>query len=65
MKVTMEIRKGIFNADDGRRVVYYPCTALINGEKIRFTVRKEDKSLFDYLVRDCEIEEIEGESAEA
>lgn len=51
MKVELEIVKDSFKSESGEVVEYFRCEAEILGQPIRFTPRKEDKKLLEYLVK--------------
>lgn len=51
MKVELEIVKDTFTNDDGEVIEYFRCEAEILGQPIRFSPRKEDKKLLEYLIK--------------
>ena len=52
---TLTIEDKTFVNADKQNVDYTACTLTINGEQVRVSVKKEDKSLLNYLRRDmCE-----------
>ena len=51
MKVKLEIVKDSFTSEKGEVVEYFRCEANVLGEIIRFTPRKEDKKLLEFLVK--------------
>ena len=50
LEVTMQITKNSFTDDKEELVEYLVCGAEINGQKIKFVPKAEDKSLFNYLM---------------
>ena len=48
---TLVAEDKVFVDDKKNAVEYVACTLLIVGEEIRVSVKKEDKSLFNYLRR--------------
>lgn len=54
---TLVAEDKIFLDDKKNPVEYTACTLLIGGEEIRVSVKKEDKSLFNYLRRSMDAAE--------
>ena len=48
---TLVAEDKVFVDDKKNAIEYTACTLLIGGEEIRVSVKKEDKSLFNYLRR--------------
>ena len=48
---TLVAEDKVFVDDKKNAIEYVACTLLIGGEEIRVSVKKEDKSLFNYLRR--------------
>lgn len=58
MKVELEISKDSFTDEAGVKVEYIRCEAEIFGQPIRFSPRKEDKKLLEYLVKEADKKEV-------
>lgn len=56
MKVELDIKKDSFENERREKVEYYSCKATVCGEEIRFTPRKDDRKLFEHLMKSCEVE---------
>ncbi len=56
MKVELEIARDSFKNERGEEVEYFRCEAELHGEVIRFTPRKEDKKLMEFLLKTSEEE---------
>lgn len=54
LKVEMKIEKRSFE-QNGQEIPYLSCTADVHGEKIRFSLKSDDRSLFDYLTRNDDL----------
>lgn len=57
VKCTLVAEDKVFVDDKKNAIEYVACTLLIGGEEIRVSVKKEDKSLFNYLRRSMEVAE--------
>ena len=40
-----------FKNENGDSITYTVCTAIVSGEEIRMNVKKEDKSLLEFLLK--------------
>ena len=53
---TLTIEDKVFTNESGERVEYTAVTAKVADTDIRLDIRKEDKSLFKYLVKQAQSE---------
>ncbi len=49
VQVEMTIKDKVFKQENGAEVEYVEIVGVLAGESVRFTVKKEDKSLFTFL----------------
>ena len=48
--LNLEIKKKVFEKEDGEKVEYYELSTIIDGQKIGLQVKEDDKKLFKYLL---------------
>ena len=60
MKVEIEIKKAKFTNEAGEVLEYFACVGDVCGEPIRFSIKKDDKKLFEYLTRDAKFDTVDG-----